>query len=165
MTQTQNIHIIRPINVQDAAFINSLMNCPSVLQVLNEVPSELQDWIDAINAWQSDADEEDFVVLHGNTPIGWLGINGLLNEDRKAYLKMAVLLPDYQGIGLGTKAIQELMSCLRQRGVKKLALYTDRSNRKAQACYRKCGFKVIGSLTETMSNGKTIPRFIMEVCL
>ncbi len=165
MRQTENENIIRPVNEQDAAFLNTLMNCPSVLQALNEVSSELQEWMDAIKAWASDADEEDFIVLYENTPIGWLGVNGLLNEDRKAYLKMAVLLPDYQGLGYGTQAVQELMGRLRQRGVEKLALYTDRSNRKAQACYRKCGFKVTESLTETMSNGKTIQRIMMETCL
>ncbi len=165
MGQTENASIIRPVNEQDAVFLNTLMNCPSVLQVLNEVSSELQDWTDAIEAWVSDADEEDFIVQYENTPIGWLGVNGLLNEDRKAYLKMAVLLPDYQGLGYGMQAIRELMCRLRQRGVKKLALYTDRDNRKAQACYRKCGFKVIESLTETMSNGKTIQRIMMETCL
>ena len=164
MNQTENIHI-RPVNEKDAAFLNSLMNCPSVLQVLNEVPSELRDWMGAIKEWLNDDDEEDFIVVHRNISIGWLGVNGLLNEDRKAYLKMAVLLTDHQGLGFGTWAIQELMCYLRQRGVKKLALYTDRDNHMAQACYRKCGFRVIESLTETMSNGKTIPRFMMEACL
>ena len=111
MNQTENIHI-RPVNEKDAAFLSSLMNCPSVLQVLNEVPSELRDWMGAIKEWLNDDDEEDFIVVHRNISIGWLGVNGLLNEDRKAYLKMAVLLTDHQGLGFGTWAIQELMCYL-----------------------------------------------------
>ena len=165
MSQTENIHNIRPINEQDAAFLNSLMNCPSVLQALNEVPSKLQEWTDAIKAWQSDVDEEDYIVLYGNTPIGWLGINGLLNEDKTVYLKMTALLPNYQNRGFGTAAIQKLMFMLRQKGFHRILLYTDQDNYAAQACYRKCGFKIIDSLTETMSNGKIIPRYIMEVSL
>ena len=164
VSQTENIQI-RPVNEKDAAFLNLLMNCSSVLQVLNEVPSQLCDWMDAVKAWLNDDDEEDFIVMYENISIGWLGVNGLLNEDGKAYLKMAVLLPDYQGLGFGALAIRELMCALRQKGVKKLALYTDRDNLMAQACYRKCGFRVMESLTETMSNGKTIPRFRMEACL
>ena len=165
MSQTENIPVIRPVNEQDAAFLNYLMNHSSVLRTLNEVPTELRDWTAAIKEWLGDADEEDYIVLYGNTPIGWLGVNGLLNEDRKAYLKMAVLLPDYQGQGIGTRAVQALMSSLRQRGIKKLALYTDCDNFPAQACYRKCGFMVTESLTETMSNRKTVSRFLMETCL
>ena len=164
MNQTENIQI-RSVNEKDAAFLNSLMNRPSVLQVLNEVPSALQDWMDAIKEWLNDDDEKDFIVVHRNISIGWLGVNGLLNEDRRAYLKMAVLLPEYQGLGFGALVIQELLCDLRQRGVKKLALYTDCDNYMAQACYRKCGFRVMEALTETMSNGKTIPRFQMEACL
>ena len=164
VSQTENIQI-RPVNEKDAAFLNLLMNCSSVLQVLNEVPSQLCDWMDAVKAWLNADDEEDFIVMYENISIGWLGVNGLLNEDGKAYLKMAVLLPDYQGLGFGALAIRELMCALRQKGVKKLALYTDRDNLMAQACYRKCGFRVMESLTETMSNGKTIPRFRMEACL
>ncbi len=164
MNQPENIHI-RPINETDAVFLNTLMNNSSVLQALNEVPSELSDWTDAIKEWLNDKDEEDFIVVYENTSIGWLGVNGLLNEDKKAYLKMAALLPGYQGLGYGTRAIRELKCTLKHREIAKLALYTDRDNHKAQACYQKCGFEVKESLMETMSNGKIIPRFMMEACL
>ena len=164
MNQPGNIHI-RPVNETDAVFLNTLMNDPSVLQALNEAPSGLSDWTGAIREWLDDKDEEDLIVVYGSTSIGWLGVNGLLNEDKKAYLKMAALLPDYQGLGLGARAIRELMCSLKHRGIAKLALYTDRDNLKAQACYQRCGFEVKESLTETVSNGKTIPRFLMEACL
>ncbi len=165
MSQTENIPVIRPVNEQDAVFLNSLMNHPSVLRTLNEVPTEFRDWTAAIKAWLSDADEEDYIVLHGNTPIGWLGVNGLLNEDKKVYLKMVVLLPNCQGQGIGTRAVRAIMRSLRERGFKRLALYTDCDNYAAQACYRKCGFVVTESLTETMSNQKTVLRCLMETCL
>ncbi len=157
--------LIRAVNEEDAAFLNDLMNCPSVLQALNEIPTEIHDWADAIRAWFCDSDEEDFIVLHGDTPIGWLGINGLLNEDKTACLKMAVLAPGFQGCGFGTAAILDLMHSLKQRGIRKMVLYTDRDNRIAQTCYSKCGFRIADSLTETMSNGKAVQRYRMEACL
>ena len=92
---------IKSVCNNDAKFLHLLMNNPSVLQRLNEVPTEQQDWIDAVNEWSHDDDEEDYIVFDGNTPIGWLGVNGLLGEDKTAYLKMAVFLPDYQGHGFG----------------------------------------------------------------
>ena len=75
----------------------------------------MQDWTDAITEWLNDKDEEDFIVVNVDAPIGRLGVSGLLNIE-KAYLKMAVLLPAYQGLGSGTRAIRELMNRLRQKG-------------------------------------------------
>ena len=54
---------IRPVCKNDAEFLYLLMNCPSVLQRLNEVPTEQQDWTDAINGWSHDNDEEDYIVF------------------------------------------------------------------------------------------------------
>ncbi|MBQ9534645.1 MAG: GNAT family N-acetyltransferase [Clostridia bacterium] len=164
MSQSDNI-LIRAVNENDADFLNYLMNCPSVLQALNEIPTEIHDWADAIKAWLCDNDEEDFIIMNGDTPIGWLGINGLLNEDGTVYLKMAALTPDSQGCGFGTAAILELMCSLKQRGIRKMILHTDRDNIIAQACYRKCGFRIADCLTETMSNEKVVPRYIMEAYL
>ena len=160
-------HIYKNVRIKlvcknDAEFLNVLMNCTTVLQILNEVPTKLQDWIDAINEWSHDDDEEDYIVFDENTPIGWLGVNGLLDENKKAYLKMAVFLPDYQGQGFGSFAIQEVMRHLKQRGIKQIILYTDKDNYRAQACYQKCGFRIVESLVETMSNGKDVPRVKME---
>ena len=153
---------IRLVDVNDAEFLYQLMNCPSVLESLNEIPTERQDWINAISEWLSDDDEEDYIVFDGSIPVGWLGINGLLGEDRTAYLKMAAFLPGYQGRGFGSFSIRELMRSLKLRGIEKIVLFTDQENTRAQACYRKCGFRVVESLTETMSNGKNVFRYRME---
>ena len=53
----------RPVCTGDAEFLCSIMNCPSVLQALNEVPTGLQDWTDAIREWSRDDDEEDYIIL------------------------------------------------------------------------------------------------------
>ena len=156
---------IKLVCKDDAKFLHLLMNTPSVLERLNEVPTEQQDWIDAINEWSRDDDEEDYIIFAGNTPIGWLGVNGLLGKDRTAYLIMAVLLPEYQRQGFGSFAIRKLMCCLKQRGFEKILLYTDSDNDAAQACYQSCGFRIVDSLMETMSNGVAVPRFKMEACL
>ena len=78
---------------------------------------------------------------------------------------MAAFLPEYQGRGFGTESIRELMEQLKRRGIRKVILYTDRDNLIAQFCYRKCGFRLVDSLTQTMSNGKEVPRVKMEACL
>ena len=158
----KDIHI-EPVCKNDADFLYVLMNIPSVMQVLNEIPTGRQDWVEAVNAWLSDDDEEDYIVFHKSTPIGWLGINGLTGGDKSAYLKMAVFLPEYQGRGFGSFSIKQLISNLKSKGFEKVILYTDRDNHKAQSCYKKCGFQTVDSLTETMSNGKSISRIKMEL--
>ena len=152
---------IVPVCEKDAHFLFHLMNCPAILQSLNEVPTTEQDWTDAIREWALDDDEEDYIVFAEETPVGWLGINGLMSNDRTAYLKMAAFLPDYQRQGIGSFAIRKLMCSLKRRGIEQLILLTDKDNLIAQACYQKCGFQIVESLTDTMSNGKTVPRYRM----
>ena len=164
MSQTSRIRL-KPVKDRDAGFLNALMNHPSVLDALNELPTRIQDWEDAIRTWSRDGDEEDFIVTDGTAPIGWLGVNGLQDGNGTVYLKMAAFLPDFQGRGFGTAAIRELMSVLNQKGYSRIALYTDRDNGIARACYRKCGFETAESLTETMPNGRTVPRCRMEAVL
>lgn len=156
---------IRPVNDSDAEFLYQLMNCPSLLERLNEVPTTRQDWTDAISEWLKDEDEEDYIVLTGDTPMGWLGVNGLRGGDGIAYLKMAAFLPEYQGRGYGTCSIRVVLDNLKRKGIEQVFLYTDSDNAPAQACYRKCGFKVVESLTETLSNGKDVDRVKMVSCL
>lgn len=149
----------------NARFLHYIMNIDAVLGALNEVPTQLCDWTDAIKEWNHDDDEEDYIIKDGETPIGWLGINGLSSEDKIAYLKMAVILPDYQNKGIGHYSINQVIEMLKNRNYSKIILYTDQENHKAQSCYRKCGFEVTEILTEEMSNGKIVPRCKMELAL
>ena len=156
---------LRTVTDADAQFLFSIMNIDTILTMLNEVPTELRDWMDAIKEWSKDDDEEDYIISDGETPIGWLGINGLSSADKTVYLKMAVILPGYQNKGIGHYAISQVIEMLRQRNYLKIALYTDQDNHKARACYRKCGFEITETLTEEMSNGNVVPRCIMELAL
>ena len=57
--------LTRPVREGDAAFLYRLMNDPAVLEALNEVPTEPQDWTEAICEWLRDEDEEDYIVCDG----------------------------------------------------------------------------------------------------
>jgi len=161
---TNNIKV-RSVSDIDAGFIFAVMNNEAVLDALNEIPTQLRDWQDAIGEWNRDSDEEDHIICYDGTPVGWFGINGLDSDDRTVYLKLIAILPEYHGKGIGQYVIGEAVQRLRQRGYLKIALYTDRDNRKARACYSKCGFEVMEYLTEEMSNGKTVERVKMGLML
>ena len=156
---------LRTVCKSDAEFLHSIMNHEAILDALNEVPTNSQDWLDAIAEWSCDEDEEDYIICLDGEPVGWLGINGLSSADKAAYLKLAAILPAYHNRGIGCTAIRRIIDALRQRGYAKLLLYTDQANCKAQACYRKCGFVTTELLTEEMSNSKTVARCKMELLL
>ena len=156
---------LRAVSDGDAQFLTFIMNTDSVLNALNELPTQLEDWVEAIREWSKDNDEEDYIITDGEVPIGWLGINSLESADKVAYLKLAAILPEYHNKGIGRYAINQVIEMLRQRNYLKVALYTDQENYKARACYSKCGFEVTETFIEEMSNGKTVARCKMELTL
>ena len=141
---------LRAVTNDDAPFLTFIMNTDAVLNALNELPTQLEDWVCAVKEWQHDEDEEDYIICDGETAVGWLGINNLESIDKKAYLKLAAILPEHQNQGIGFAAISQIIEMLRQRNYQKLALYTDLENYKARACYQKCGFEVVETFTEEM---------------
>lgn len=156
---------LRAVSDGDAQFLTFIMNTDSVLNALNELPTQLEDWVDAIKEWSKDNDEEDYIITDGEIPIGWLGINSLESADKVVYLKLAAILPEYHNKGIGRYAINQIIGTLRQRKYLKVALYTDQENYKARACYSKCGFEVTETFMEEMANGKTVARCKMELDL
>ena len=153
------------VSENDALLLCKLMNDKNILDSLNEVPTQLSDWIDAISAWNCDDDEEDYIIFDEETPIGWLGVNGLSSENKKAYIKMIVLLPEYQNKGIGSYVVTQLVRNLKLRKFKEIILYTNQNNLRAQKCYAKCGFEVTKKLIQKMFNGDMVRRCKMEMVL
>ncbi len=156
---------VRPVTHTDAVFLQQLMSNEQILAVLHEVPRSIDVWSEAIVEWDSDPDEEDYIISDQGMPIGWLGINGLSSEGKQVFLKMIALLPTHQGRGIGQYVVKEMIGSLRLRGFASLALYTDLSNVRAQRCYRRCGFEVSGETAEEMSDGTIVDRCRMELSL
>lgn len=156
---------MRAVEGKDAEFLFNLMNNESILNSLNEVASSLESWESAITEWKKDADEEDYIILDNNIPVGWLGVNHLAHQDKRAWIKIIAILPDKQGLGIGPYVINRVIENLRLRGYKSIALYTDWSNVNAQKCYQQCGFVIADTLVRKMSNGKCVERYKMEAVI
>ncbi len=155
-----DIRLVRP---EDAGFLYSLMNEAEVLRALNEVPTSREDWVDAIRAWLEDGDERDYTILKENVQVGWFAFNGLEAGEGVVYLKMAVLLPEFQRMGIGSYVLARLIDEVKSCGFREVILFTNKDNIRAQKCYRKCGFHVVEELTERMSDGEVVERYRM-VC-
>ncbi len=163
--QTMNNIKINKVGKSDAQFLYDLMNNESIMTVLNEVPTVINVWVDAIIEWERDSDEEDYIIFDELIPIGWLGINGLSSKDKKAYIKVIALIPFYQKRGIGQYVINQIKENLKLRGYVSIGLYTDQSNVQAQHCYSKCGFDVTDKTVQKMSNGAIVRRYKMEITL
>jgi ribosomal protein S18 acetylase RimI-like enzyme len=153
---------IRQVIQNDALFLQQLMNNEQVMAILNEVPTSIDIWADAIDEWANDPDEEEYIILDEGMPIGWLGINGLSSVSKQVFIKIIALLPTHQGYGIGQYVMNDIMENLRLRGFTSLGLYTDCSNASAQHCYHKCGFEITQKIEQQMSNGTIVKRYKME---
>ena len=163
--QVMNNIMINKVKKSDVQFLHDLMNNESIMAVFNEVPTTINVWADAIIEWRQDSDEKDYIIFDELVPIGWLGINGLSSEDKKAYIKVIALIPSYQKRGIGQYVVNQIIENLRLRGYVSIGLYTDQSNVQAQHCYLKCGFDVTDKIVQKMSNGASVRRYKMEIIL
>lgn len=157
--------VLRPVTLADTPFLNEVMNDSAVLDAMNEAPTRPEDWADAIREWLKDADEEDYVITVDGTPVGWLGVNNLMDPGGVVWLKTIAILPGCQQRGIGREAIRRMIDALRARGYRRAALYTDVLNARARACYSRCGFVVTDTFAGEMPNGKTVERCRMELIL
>jgi ribosomal protein S18 acetylase RimI-like enzyme len=156
---------IKKVQVEDAGFIHQLINNKFILDKLNEIETTLDVWVDAINIWESDLDEENYLIYINSKPIGWIGINGLVSETKHPFIKIITLLPKYHNQGIGKYVIKKILNNLKLREYKFVSLYTDCSNKLAQSCYKSCGFEVIKKTRQRMGNGLVIERYKMELVL
>ncbi|MCC8131022.1 MAG: GNAT family N-acetyltransferase [Ruminococcus sp.] len=153
---------IKTVAHDDAEFLYILMNDGEILGRLNDVSTTLEDWEDAVKVWGNDSDEENFLVWLNGDRIGWFSFNNLQSADRIAYLKMAVLLPEYQHRGIGTAVLRRLLEDLKGRGYEVVMLYTNADNVNAQKCYQKCGFVVVEEFQDVMADGSCVERYKMQ---
>lgn len=156
---------LREIREGDGEFLFRLMNEEAVRKALGEPPTLRSDWDQAVEAWREDADEEGYLVWYRGERVGWFAVNGLLAGENGVFLKMAVLLPEYQNRGIGSAVLRDLLNRLRDRGVGTVQLFTDRDNGRARRCYEECGFRVVETLVDRLSDGREVPRVRMECVL
>ena len=156
---------IKNVEHSDIVFLFQLMNDTQIMKALNESPTSQEDWVEAVNCWENDADELDFIIWNDGKQIGWFAFNGVQSPNKIAYLKMAVILPQYQNKGIGKYVLFQLLEIMKRKGFAKVILFTNQENVKAQRCYQKCGFRITEELTQEMSDNTLAARYKMECSL
>jgi RimJ/RimL family protein N-acetyltransferase len=83
----------------------------------------------------------------GNTLIGDLELEDISWRSGRAELRVCIGEKDFWGKGYGTEAIRTLIDhAFTHTSLKHVYLRVYASNRRAIACYRKCGFRAAGIL-------------------
>lgn len=154
---------IRAVQRGDEGFLTELMNRPALKERLHQTQTTTEDWAEAIALWLQDPDEKGYIVETANQRVGWFAVNGLL--ERKAYVKIAVLLPEYQGSGIGGWVLSELMEELRKEGYGWAGLFVDSDNEMARNCYEKCGFQISGRMRQEWPDGTVSEQLEMKLRL
>ncbi len=109
---------------------------------LAQFEAEVVTWCD-----NHDARRDRYVILdEGGTMIGIVSYFNLIYERRQAELGIYIGERSCWSRGYGTEAILTLMGHLfRYTNLNAMILTTYASNARAQACYKKCGFEMVGS--------------------
>ena len=112
-----------------------------LLQIRNQV---LREYIEQVRGWDEGLEEERFrqnfdpattrVILSDNRVIGFLGVRP---ENDVLYIAQAYIIPEYQGQGIGTALIREVLA-----GDLPVELYVMKLNTGARRLYERLGFRV-----------------------
>ena len=112
-----------------------------LLRIRNQV---LREYIEHVRGWDEGKEEERFrknfdpattqVILYDNRVIGFLGVRP---ENDVLYMAQAYIIPEYQGKGIGTALIREVLG----RGVP-VELWVMKRNTGAMRLYERLGFRI-----------------------
>lgn len=85
------------------------------------------------------AKDRVWICEHNGRMIGFLAA---VDRDDSLQLRYFIFLPEYRGIGLGKKLMDEFMAWMKFRGIKKSYLWTTNEQHTATALYKRYGYRL-----------------------
>lgn len=158
--------ILEPINKSHLKFMHTVANNNILMDIFHDNPTSIGEWDNIIDMWIKDEDEEDYVIIRkaDGTRMGWIGINGLLSDNKISWIKMIALLPEFWDYGHGSEAICKVKQILKSKGFIKIQLWTDECNERAQKCYSLNGFSIIDKKQTSVGNTDYVLDRILMGC-
>ena len=120
---------------------------------------DIYNWAE-IFTW-NDSDEKNFIIRIGDSPVAWLRVNGLNNDDI-AWISMLVVDAKLHRQGVGTYAVNFAEEYIKSKGFKKVGIRTTEDNLTAQALYKKCGYIITEYGDCTNGDGMTRKGYMLE---
>jgi len=101
-----------------------------------------------------------WVCGHNHKIIGFLAA---VNRGDQAQLRYFIFQPEYRGIGLGKKLMDEFMAYLKEQGFNRAYLWTTNEQHTATALYKKYGFRLAEEkMTRSFDKELVEQRYVME---
>ncbi len=97
----------------------------------------------------------------GDDPIGFVSYEIHFNSQSKLMIHKFYLLPDFQGVGIGTRALHLLSEIAIENSDKLLRLKVYYKNAKAIGFYERNGFRNAGSEETSIGNNYSILDYVM----
>ncbi len=149
---------------KDVMFLYTLMNTPKIQEALHANSTTVDDWKEIVAGWRANDDEEGYLILDKDTPVGWMEIQGLLtNGQSMVSIKRLVIASAYQRRGIGEYILKETLKTLKLRGFIRVSACVDQENIPAKQCFLKCGFEVMEETELEMPDEIVVKCYRMEV--
>lgn len=144
---TQNSFVIRPIEIQDNAGIQSVIQTVmTAFGCVGEGYSIADAEVKEMFQYYQAPGCRYFVVMDGHQVIGGAGIAPLAgSDDGTCELRKMYLLPASRGCGIGEKLLQQCMEFAKTAGYRRCYLETLASMSVARSLYEKWGFNLRSS--------------------
>ncbi len=158
--------ILRAIELSDAETMYKWINDREVTRTLGmtypRAVHEEERWIAEL---AQKSTERHFAITYNGVLIGSCGLMGIDWVARKAELGIMIGEKDYQNKGLGKDAVRALVSfAFGEMNLHKVFLRVLEDNKRAIACYEKCGFVKEGLLIDDVfKEGRYHNHLIMAI--
>lgn len=150
--------VLRAIEPWDARFLADLINDPDVRSVLGAYDLVFPMSVDMEERWIESVSKTEEVHMtvtlkDSGSPLGIMSLKDINKRNGSAHLSI-VLEKKGWNKGFGTEAITGVLSFLfDKKNLHRVWLRVAEYNKRAIACYKKCGFKVEGTLREDHYTG------------
>ena len=125
----------------DIDYVISLLADEEIKAALHCGDLTRRKWARAFRKNLRDPDEKNFILYRGDTPAGWLCLNGL--EGDMAWISMLVIHPAHQRQGIGSFAVRWGEEFVKFIGFHTMGVRTTGDNLPARACYEKLGYTLV----------------------
>lgn len=141
----------RKAGVEDAALVKGFYE--DNIGELHGAVRHLSQWRSALSS--PDPDEQNYIILRGDHPVGWFRIEGLGDIGGTLWLAMLSIGREHKHQGAGKFAVDFTEDYARTLGYTALGIHTCVDNLPGRALYESRGLVMVSTETCTNGDGQT----------